>query len=87
MYVCPKEPLQRDLQSKQTQTPDCVWTLAEVFLLNRSCVLAEISIVVLLITRALLPLHRLTLDVMHSKRNNAASVGRNGCKVTTPLII
>ena len=31
LYVCPKEPLQRDLQSKQTQTPDCVWTLAEVF--------------------------------------------------------
>ena len=87
MYVCPKEPLQRDLQSKQTQTPDCVWTLAEVFLLKRSCVLAKISIVVLLITRALLPLHRLTLDVMHSKRNNAARNGRNGCKVTTPLII
>ena len=57
------------------------------FLLKRSCVSAKISIVVLLITRAGLPLHRLTLDVMHSKRNNAASVGRNGCKVTTPLII
>ena len=87
MYVCPKEPLQRDLQSKQTQTPDCVWTLAEVFSLKRSCVLAKISIVVLLITRAFLPLHRLALDVMHSKRNNAASVGLNGCKVTASLII
>ena len=86
MFV-PKN-LCKETCSQNRHRPPIVFGLwRKFFLLKRSCVSAEISIVVLLITRALLPLHRLTLDVMHSKRNNAASVGLNGCKVTASLII
>ena len=86
MFV-PKN-LCKETYSQNRHRPPIVFGLwRKFFLLKRSCVLAKISILVLLITRALLPLHRLTLDVMHSKRNNAASVGLNGCKVTASLII